>query len=351
MKRIIICSDGTWNKPGDQYKGKTVRTNVQKIFEAICNEDSEGNEKQKPIKQIKFYDQGVGSSGSRLSQIIDGITGHGLDDNILDAYKFIIWNYEVDDEIYLFGFSRGAYTVRSLAGLIRTAGLVKNNNLRLIKDAYNMYRNRDDNAQHPDGDKAEKFRALYSQPEVRIKFIGVWDTVGALGVPIKVLYNKSKYLFHDTTLSSYVDFAYHALAIDEQRKNFQPALWQQSENVNKNKIKQVLQQRWFTGVHSNIGGGYPDEGLSDVALQWLVDKAKEAGLSFEEGYLTAQLKPNAHGEAYNSNSFPFSLLSKYIRPVMKTQDANEEIDPSVLQRIKANIGYNPRNIDITMLKE
>lgn len=268
----------------------------------------------------------------------------------MDAYKFIIWNYEIGDEIYLFGFSRGAYTVRSLAGLIRTAGLVKNNNLRLIKDAYIMYRNRDDNTQHPDGDQAEKFRALYSQPEVRIKFIGVWDTVGALGIPIKLLYNKTKYLFHDTTLSSYVDFAYHALAIDEQRENFQPALWQQSENVKKNNIKQILEQRWFTGVHSNIGGGYPDEGLSDLALQWLVDKAKAVGLSFEDGYLTAQLKPNAQGKAYNSNSFPFSLLKKYIRPVMQTPNAKEVIDPSVQQRIKANTGYAPQNIKDSMLK-
>ena len=333
MKRIIVCSDGTWNKPGDMYKGTIIRTNVQKIFEAICNEDD------KHVKQIKFYDQGIGSSGSKLSRIIDGAIGRGLDDNILDAYKFIIWNYEIGDEIFLFGFSRGAYTVRSLAGLIRTAGLVKNNNLRLIQQAYDMYRDRSNMAKHPEGDIAENFRKQYSQPEVRIKFIAVWDTVGALGVPLKLFYKKKKYEFHDTTLSSYVDYAYHALAIDERRKNFEPALWQQSENVDKNNIKQVLEQVWFAGVHSNIGGGYPDEGLSDTALEWMIEKAKGVGLSFEENYIQAQIKPNVKGEIYNSNGLPFSLLGQFVRKISQKPRTNESLHPSVLQRADAGIGY------------
>ncbi|MBB5394538.1 DUF2235 domain-containing protein [Mucilaginibacter sp. AK015] len=338
MKRIIVCSDGTWNKPGDICEGEIVRTNVQKIFEAICNED------ENHIKQIKFYDQGVGSSGTKLSRMIDGATGRGLDDNILDAYKFIIWNYEIGDEIFLFGFSRGAYTVRSLAGLIRTAGLVKNNNLRLIQQAYDMYRDRGDKAKHPDGDIAREFREKHSQPEVRIKFIGVWDTVGALGVPVKLFYNRKRYEFHDTTLSSYVDYAYHALAIDERRKNFIPTLWQQSKSVQDNGIKQVFEQRWFTGVHSNIGGGYPDEGLSDIALHWMIAKAKGAGLSFEEGYVDDEVRPNNKGRLYNSNTLPFSILGQFVRKLLSTPRAAESVHPSVFERVDANIGYIPVNL-------
>ncbi|RYU92183.1 DUF2235 domain-containing protein [Mucilaginibacter terrigena] len=342
MKRIIVCSDGTWNKPGDVCEGEIVRTNVQKIFEAICNEDD------KHVKQIKFYDQGVGSSGTWLSRKIDGATGRGLDDNILDAYKFIIWNYEIGDEIYLFGFSRGAYTVRSLAGLIRTAGLVKNNNLRLIQEAYDMYRDRSTRSKHPDGEDAETFRKKHSQPEVRIKFIGVWDTVGALGVPVKGFYNKKRYEFHDTTLSSYVDYAYHALAIDERRKSFVPTLWQQSKNVQENDIKQVFEQRWFVGVHSNIGGGYPDEGLSDITLEWMIAKAKGAGLSFEEGYIAEEVRPNIRGRLYKSNTLPFSLLGQFIRKLLRKPRANDSVHPTVFHRIDANIGYQPVNVKDNM---
>jgi uncharacterized protein (DUF2235 family) len=339
MKRIITCSDGTWNKPGDEEDGKPIRTNVQKIFESICNSANDGT------KQIKYYDQGIGSAGSKLTRIIDGATGRGLDENILDAYKFIIWNYEQGDEIYLFGFSRGAYTARSLAGLIRTAGLVKNNNLRLINQAYAMYRNRSNSAEHPDGDVAKKFRDEHSQPEVRIKFIGVWDTVGSLGIPSFSFFNKKKYQFHDTTLSSIVDHAYHALAIDEQRKNFQPALWEQSQKVNQGDVKQVLEQVWFSGVHSNIGGGYCDEGLSDIALNWMIEKAGDVGLNFEKPYMSENIKENIHGKLYNSNTGIFSLAGKFVRPVMKVNNGFEKIHPSVFERIKKAKGYSPINIE------
>ena len=338
MKRIITCSDGTWNVPGDTFEGKVVRTNVQKIFEAICNEDANG------INQIKYYDEGIGVEGSRLRRMFDGATGGGLDENILDAYKFICWNYAQGDEIYLFGFSRGAYTARSLAGLIRTAGLVKNNDLLLINKAYEIYRDRSNPAKHPRGDIAKEFREKHSQPEFRLKFIGVWDTVGSLGVPVPWLVNKSKYEFHDTTLSSYVDYAYQALAVDEKRKSFQPAIWQQSEDVIKNNINQVLEQVWFPGVHASIGGGYPDEGLSDISLQWMTEKAKATGLAFEEGYINQHIHPKVEGRLYNSYVPPFSLLGQYIRPVMLSPYAFETVHPSVYQRVSAVAGYTPINI-------
>ncbi|TFF30400.1 DUF2235 domain-containing protein [Mucilaginibacter psychrotolerans] len=342
-KRIITCSDGTWNKPGDVDEGAYVRTNVQKIFEAICNEDGNG------VKQIKYYDEGVGSTGSELRRIIDGATGYGLDENILDAYKFIIWNYEIGDEIYLFGFSRGAYTARSLAGLIRTVGLVKNNDLRLIQQAYDIYRDRNDPDKNPNGKTAEQFRLQYSQPvEVKIKFIGVWDTVGELGIPFMMMHNKEKYEFHDTTLSSYVDFAYHALAIDEQRKSFEPTLWEQSDKARQ--AGQTMEQRWFAGVHSNIGGGYADEGLSDITLDWMIKKAAATNLAFEQGYIDGQIKRNKAGTLYDSNKPPFSFIGAHIRELLTNPNANETIDDSVYERMALDFspeeGYSPENVPV-----
>ncbi|MBD1364586.1 DUF2235 domain-containing protein [Mucilaginibacter sp. ZT4R22] len=338
-KRIITCSDGTWNKPGDVDGGVEISTNVQKIFEGICNEDDAG------IKQIKYYDQGVGSTGSKLRRIIDGATGYGLDENILDAYKFIIWNYEQGDEIYLFGFSRGAYTARSLAGMIRKVGLLKNNDLKRIKEAYALYR---DSNIRPGDAAAVEFRNTYSQPYANVKFIGVWDTVGSLGIPFMVMQNKRKYQFHDTTLSSHVDFAYHALAVDEQRKNFMPTLWRESENVAEKNPNQKMEQRWFPGVHSNIGGGYPKVGLSDVALKWMIDKAADAGLAFEKRYLDEKIKPNDADMLYNSNKFPFSLLGKHVRKIKELVGTNETIDESVFERMLLDFRpeplYKPANV-------
>jgi uncharacterized protein (DUF2235 family) len=333
MKRIITCSDGTWNKPNVIDNGKVVRTNVQKIFDYILKRDPKG------ITQIKYYDEGVGAEGNFLQRAFSGATGEGIDDNIKDAYKFIIWNYEKGDEIYLFGFSRGAYTARSVAGLIRKCGILINNDLRLVDQAYALYRDKD---LDPHAPKVVEFRKKYCY-EPEIKFIGVWDTVGALGLPLRwfQVINKRKYAFHDTTLSSIIDHAYHALAVDERRKTFEPTLWEQSKNVSNRTTPQTLEQRWFPGVHSNVGGGYPDEGLSDIALQWLVQKAAALGLAFDAGALTGDIKPNSKGTIYNSSAGIFSFSKPFIRPIDK---AKTQIDESVMERMKNDKSYLPPNI-------
>ncbi len=209
MKRIIICSDGTWNKPGNTDNGFVVRSNVQKIFEVIAKSDS-------GIAQIKHYDTGVATVGTSVARAIDGAMGIGLENNIINAYKFIVWNYEPGDELYLFGFSRGAYTVRSLAGLIRRCGILKNQDLILIQEAYHIYRDR---SQERRLERSVNFTAKNSFPNPQIKFLGVWDTVGALGIPHTSfrMWNKKKYKFHDLTLSSIIKHAYHAMAVDEHR--------------------------------------------------------------------------------------------------------------------------------------
>src|ERR1700712_446459 len=206
MKRIVICSDGTWNKPGNIDNGFVVRSNVQKIFEVIAKSD-------RHIKQIKHYDTGVASIGTAVARAIDGAIGLGLDNNIISAYKFIVWNYEPGDELYLFGFSRGAYTVRSLAGLIRRCGILKNQDLCLVQEAYSFYRDRSE--YRAGTERSLRFIEQNSYSDPQIKFLGVWDTVGALGIPHTRfrMRNRKKYHFHDLTLSSIIKHAYHAMAV------------------------------------------------------------------------------------------------------------------------------------------
>jgi len=329
MKRIITCSDGTWNKPN------TDRTNVQIIFDMIEKRDALHD-----VTQIKYYDEGVGAEGNALIRLFDGVTGAGIDDNIQDAYKFICWNYEPGDEIYLFGFSRGAYTVRSLVGLIRNCGIIKVNDLDLIGQAYKLYR---DKKNEPESEKAKEFRRVNSYDIFSIKFIGVWDTVGALGIPFNLFQwsARSRYSFHDTALSSIIEYAYHALAIDETRSNFVPTLWERSKNKARS-FEQVLEQRWFAGVHSNVGGGYPDSGLSDIALKWLFEKAEQVGLCFDKQF--KDIKGNIEGTLYDSRGGIFSLFPKKVRKI-EVDNIESFIDDSVYERMK-RLGdkYKPTNI-------
>lgn len=331
-KRIITCSDGTWNKPNTVENGKRVQTNVQKIFDRICNRGSDG------VLQIRYYDQGVGAAGSKLKRIIDGASGQGIDDNIIDAYKFIVWNYEPGDEIYLFGFSRGAYTARSLGGLMRKAGIIKKNDLNLITDAYDLYR---DKKVAPRDKKAVDFRNLNSHEVTKIKLIGVWDTVGALGIPVRSFQwiNKEKYSFHDPALSSIVQFAYHALAVDERRSNFEPTMWTLSGNKS-SEFEQVLEQRWFAGVHSNVGGGYPNEGLSNIALRWMMDKAEKTGLCFEPGWKDV-LPPEKPWTMVNSREPWYFKITK---PLIREIPSLADVDESVHERMKYDPTYQPENV-------
>jgi uncharacterized protein (DUF2235 family) len=335
MKRIITCSDGTWNKPSTTHKGKPIRTNVQKIFDLICKRDDRN------ILQIKYYDQGIGAEGNWFTRTFEGATGKGIDNNIMDAYKFIVWNYEPGDEIYLFGFSRGAYTARSLAGLIRKSGIIKKNDLNLLSRAYQLYRNHDAG---PESDEAVEFRKHNSFDVYNIKFIGVWDTVGSLGIPLHLFqwFNRKKYSFYDTTLSSIVQYAYHAISIDERRGNFKPTLWELSHNKARD-FEQVLEQRWFAGVHSNVGGGYPDEGLSDIALKWITEKAAETGLGYDADKLKNEIKVNVGGTLYSSAKGIFAWL-----PTSDRSITTGVVDDSVFERMTLVKDYKPKNVNVKM---
>ena len=341
MKRIITCSDGTWNRPGTMDRKVVVETNVEKMYKTICSSGPDG------IKQCKIYDEGVGTGYTETDKISGGLTGHGLDKHIQDMYTFISLNYEPGDHIFLFGFSRGAYTARSIAGFIRNCGVLRPEHISLVVKAFELYRNRN-NYSTPGSDLMTSFRKNYCFEDItHTKFIGVWDTVGSLGIPLPwyKFKNKNRYKFHDVTLSSTVSNAYHALSLDERRSLFTPTLWEKSQSAIDNpNDPQNMEQRWFSGVHSNIGGGYADSGLSDIALNWLIEKAKDAGLCYDDDNLK-EIKPNYLGELRNSYTPTYWFWRPSLRKItLNDNTTNQSIDKSVWERCKADEKYRPANL-------
>jgi uncharacterized protein (DUF2235 family) len=331
-KRLVLCCDGTWNKADQASNGHPCPTNVVKLAYRVAKRDGD-------IPQVIFYDQGVGT-GNVLDRWSGGALGEGLDDNIFDAYRFLIANYEVDDEIYLFGFSRGAFTVRSIAGMIRKCGIVKRTSINQYAPAMHMYR---DSSIHPDSAPAKSFKASHSccpHDDVPIRFIGVWDTVGALGIPLRGLrgLTRRKHVFHDTEVSKTVQSARHALAIDEHRAPFEPTLW-----MEKPKPNQTVEQVWFPGVHSDVGGGYAEPELSDIALQWMLAEAKASGLALDADVLAGRpLAPNPAGKMHDSKTGFYNLTKGVDRPI--GIGGTQAVHPSALQRWDSDPRYRPKNL-------
>jgi len=342
MRRLVICADGTWNTADKVKSGVPVPTNVTKMARAICATDDAG------VSQIVFYHEGVGTGFGPLDKVLGGGFGIGLERNITDCYRFLVDNYEEGDEIYLFGFSRGAFTARSLAGMIRKCGILTANETHRIPEAFKLYRSE----VLPSEPEAEKFRADYSFT-VRIRLIGVWDTVGSLGIPGALRFvARKRFEFHDVALSSWVDHAYHALAIDERRKPFEPTLWG-AKPPEPNAPPQTLEQVWFSGVHSNVGGGYPDAGLSDIAFGWMVEKAKGAGLAFDEKFVQSRIRGRPDATIYDSLKGwrVFGKLEREIGKDVLDKDgnvliSNQSLHPSVHERLKAALRppYEPPNL-------
>ncbi|WP_319468058.1 DUF2235 domain-containing protein [uncultured Pseudodesulfovibrio sp.] len=333
-KRIVVCCDGTWNSPDETSQGVPCPTNVVRMAEAVKSSDKGG------VEQKLFYDPGIGSSGGWLQRCFEGATGTGMSKNILDAYRYLIHNYTPGDELYFFGFSRGAFTARSLAGLIRNSGLLRPDAVDNIDKAYKLYRSRRKGA-HPKEKEATLFRKTYAVEDITpIKFIGVWDTVGALGNPVWLSSPLSMLnSFHDVSLSSTIENAYQAMAVDEKRKNFKECLWVQPQPAPK---KQTLEQVWFAGVHSDIGGGYPDVGLSDIALKWMVDKAKSCGLEFSP--FRPGPKPDYKAPCHESWKGLYKIIPVFHRKVMKGINTNESIHSSVKKKYEDDSSYKPVNL-------
>lgn len=317
MKKIVLCSDGTGNKGG--YGADS---NVYKTYKAV-DVNTQG--------QYTFYDQGVGTDKSDTSKnkymtALSGVFGFGFRDNVLHLYHFLARNYVPGDEIFLFGFSRGAATVRAFAGFIYTCGLVDKKYAyidgtfdadefkKLANQAFDCYRRR-----KKDKNAAQSFKERYGIQDpvyvpggdIKIKFIGVWDTVSALGFPkdFSVIFQCFFWMldevtdqiaplahnFYDYELNNSIQNAYHALSIDDERKTFEPLVW------NENNFNGHVEQVWFAGVHSNVGGGYPRTGLSDVALLWMLTKAAAHGLVFHTEHITAiEDSANVYDKLYDS---------------------------------------------------
>jgi uncharacterized protein (DUF2235 family) len=235
--------------------------------------------------------------------------------------------------------------------MIRRCGILKNQDLCLIQEAYHIYRDRSDQSK-PGAEWSETFITKNSYPDPQIKFLGVWDTVGALGIPITKfrMWNKKKYRFHDLTLSSIIKHAYQAMAVDERRGLFDVNLWRQSKHAHENNIEQFVEQRWFSGVHSNVGGGYREEQLSDIPLLWMIEKAKQAGLCIDMGMAVTNkdfpifLSPDPCGTEHNSLTFIHKFNRIITRKIGQNSGFNECVDESVIERMHSVEGYNPINV-------
>ncbi|OQS13195.1 hypothetical protein B0T36_20430 [Nocardia donostiensis] len=279
MKRLVVCCDGTW-----KAESSSTVTNIVKIAQTIRYQVP-GREGQ-PVQQWVTYVSGPGTGGFLADRWIGGAFGLGLEANLSSAYWHLALNWEPGDEIYIFGFSRGAFTARSLAGLISRVGILTPEAMidGCYPQAMRLYKQRPPRDDSPSR-QCEAFRATHCHPEpADIDFLGVFDTVGALGVPGLT---SLRHRFHDVRLTPNVRCARQALAIDERRRNFEPCLWEVPVEPEREYRKGFprVKQVWFEGVHSDIGGGYAECGLSDIALRWMIDEAESVGLVFDRDRL------------------------------------------------------------------
>ena len=344
IRRLVLLFDGTWNKPESN-------TNVERLRRLIAPRDAAGN------PQLVNYIPGVGVKRG-IAHLLGGAFGYGLSGNVIDGYRWLCETWQPGDLLYLFGFSRGAYTARSLGGLIRKCGLLRcsahGNVVEAdVSAAYDFYR---DTGSKPDDPVAVEYRANHSTV-IDIHFVGVWDTVGSLGIPGTASwfpFARKRYQFHDTELSKIVKYAYQALALDEHRADFAPTVWTRNpftvkpgETLTSKKLEQIeIEQRWFIGSHADVGGGNDRDGaghrpdpLPDLPLAWLQRKAIGAGLSGSE------LLPPADADSgmpRNSYAEFMNGIYKEFKPPYDRRlgtGVNEKVDGSVWQRWLADASY------------
>jgi uncharacterized protein (DUF2235 family) len=353
-KKLVVCCDGTWNTPRTETNifrtYRFLRERLGTPTEITHKEGVRtcGGRAADGSEVVLFYDAGVGTDW--FSRLLGGGAGVGLSDNVRDAYHFLGHNFVPDSEIYLFGFSRGAYTARSLCGFIKAAGLLDQPS---AKDVWRAYMDRYVTAAHasagvvarPFGWDVDKIRGwlvekagdavgrlgadvatLPTHGDVKIKFIGVYDTVGALGVPIPAAAHVNEPIvgFHNTTLGDTVENAVQALAVDEKRGPYVPAVWTQAANAVALAGQSVLQV-WFPGVHSDIGGGYHDKGIGDITWDFMMRQAADRGLVIDPVRRTPEVKietlPLQHesfDRAWRDLSTKWNLIPEGVRTIGPT---------------------------------
>jgi uncharacterized protein (DUF2235 family) len=309
-KNIVVCCDGTGQQFGQ------ANTNVVHTYALT---------RQIPGRQHAYYDPGVGTGGwgkGALEKNIEKVTGDGLQRNVNDAYRILMETFEEGDAVFLFGFSRGAFTVRSLSGMLAKVGLLRRNHENLLDYAVEQYHASDNAA------VAAEFKATFSRP-CPVHFLAVWDTV-------KSVMETGERDFQ-AVLTDETAHAFHALAIDEQRAAFQPSLWSPSATSNTHS-----EQVWFPGVHSDVGGGYAERGLANISLRWMLKKAVDAGLDVDEARLEEdRFQPDPAGELHHeAYSGGWRLLGSEARAIT----ADDRVHEAAFQRMNDDaVDYAPDN--------
>ena len=377
-KQIVFCEDGTWNGPGDSstsdidsttqqdpVAGSDV-TNVVKLFvnlrgqvtaetqglkdetEMVCK-DAGGN-----VLQVAKYLHGVGDSKNPVMKVLGGVLGVGVIARIVRGYTYISRNYEPGDSIHITGFSRGAYTARALAGMIAKVGLLNNKTYdpsdkeaayrrgyeAWIKAKGITFQGNDflSNALNTIAEFAEGvITRIALKPadliaNVRMRSVGVWDTVGALGVPEYIQgRRRDLFSFVDTTLSSMVDHGFHAMALDEERRDFPVTRWRKDARI---------QEVWFTGAHSDVGGGYPANqcGLSDIALNWMMLKFQSVSMLLADPLVHKPVLTPCNQKFHTPwDNPPFNIGPRQRMPL-----PGDVFDPTVKDRWDSNPDYHRR---------
>jgi uncharacterized protein (DUF2235 family) len=347
----VVCCDGTWNTP-------RTGTNIFRTYGFLRKQLGDPAELSQKTgvttctgraadgsDVLLFYDQGIGTQW--FDRLVGGAAGVGLSDNVRDAYYFLAQNFVPGSDIYVFGFSRGAYTARSLCGFIKAAGLLERPSMKDVWRAYiDLYATPSRVVAQPRGFNPDRIRSWFVEkagdavgklggPDVAklprhagvtIRFIGVYDTVGALGVPLPaaMFVNEPIVGFHDTTLGDIVQHAVQALAVDEKRGPYTPTLWTEAANAVVPAGQSVL-QAWFPGVHSDVGGGYADKGIGDITWDFMMRQAAANGLVVDPARstpsLTLQPLPVQHDsfdEAWQTLSKKLNLIPEGVRTVGPT---------------------------------
>jgi len=348
LKRIVICYDGTWNA----LTNPDEVTNVVRVAQAVVPVSSDG------IHQFVYYNAGVGSGGP-LDRFLGGVFGAGLRDNVKRGLAFLSLNWEAPeegdraDEIYIFGFSRGAYTARALAGVISAiGGIPRQASFDQLEKVWNHYRNGQEQreADQPDIDRLIWKMPKDGKPPI-IKCVAVWDTVGSYGIPagfgltgLARRWTSWTRGFHDNEIGPHIEYGLHAMAIDERRRAFTATAWVNKPNEDRQNVEQV----WFAGAHSNVGGGYKQAGLSDHALIWMIARTRElTGLEFDTDYIAEHFWPCAACSLFRSyRGWVLDRIRPYVRPVSTGVRVAKELmnpDASAERIINAKVHWSVRD--------
>ncbi|MET0584526.1 MAG: DUF2235 domain-containing protein [Candidatus Binatia bacterium] len=346
-KTWIVCIDGTWNQPGQKDRDPVTTTetaapsNVVRTWEALANTSLTTDFYYGSIAPLKpkilftgvegevIYLAGIGTSRTVDTHILEGATGTGTSERIRDAYRFLAERYHQGDRIYGFGFSRGAFAIRSLVGLIDLAGLpkqpraLKEEELLEIYDAY------------MGGKLVDKAR--YGTIDTMVDFVGVWDTVGALA------FGRTLGNFHRINPGNVKRVA-HALALDEERQRFEPSFWDAPATA-----ATQIEEVWFSGCHTNIGGGYADANLSNIALFWMLQSARDAGLPLDARGIPGfdlkdprGLQRDSYKEFYDCMGLIGGIAeSLHLKREPRAIRAGQRIHQSVFDRMQESPGQQP----------